>query len=73
MQDQVQTADKIGVSRNSLRILLAEDSVSSQKVALKMLEKLGYRADVAANGVDVLEATKRQPYDLVLVDIKMLR
>ncbi|HSD56748.1 MAG TPA: response regulator, partial [Methanotrichaceae archaeon] len=71
MQDQAKTADKISVSQNSLRILLAEDNVSSQKVALKMLEKLGYRADLAANGVEVLEAVKRQPYDLVLMDIKM--
>jgi PAS domain S-box-containing protein len=71
IEGKEETADKIGVNQNSLRILLAEDSVSSQKVALKMLEKLGYRADVAANGAEVLQAMKRQPYDLVLMDIKM--
>jgi CheY-like chemotaxis protein len=71
MQDQAEAADKIGVSQNSLRILLADDNVSSQKVVLKMLEKLGYNADMVANGVEVLQAVERQPYDLVLMDIKM--
>jgi signal transduction histidine kinase/CheY-like chemotaxis protein len=54
-----------------LRILLAEDNVINQKVALKMLERLGYRADVAANGVEVLDAVRRQPYDVVLMDVQM--
>lgn len=71
MQDQAGASDKIGVKMNSLRILLAEDNVTGQKVVLKMLERLGYRADMAANGKEVLEAVKRQPYDLVLMDIKM--
>jgi CheY-like chemotaxis protein len=57
------------VDLNSLRILL-EDRIS-QKVVLKMLEKLGYNADMVANGVEVLHAIERQPYDLVLMDIKM--
>ncbi|MBD2092893.1 GAF domain-containing protein [Microcoleus sp. FACHB-1515] len=56
---------------NSLRILLADDNAMNQMVALQMLEVLGYRADVATNGIEVLEALQRQPYDLVLMDIKM--
>jgi PAS domain S-box-containing protein len=57
--------------QHPLRILLAEDTVVNQKVAQLMLEKMGYRADVAANGLEVLEALHRQPYDVVLMDVHM--
>ncbi|HKX28715.1 MAG TPA: ATP-binding protein [Blastocatellia bacterium] len=54
-----------------LRILVAEDNVVNQKVAMRMLERLGYRADLAANGHEVLESVRRQHYDLILMDVQM--
>jgi PAS domain S-box-containing protein len=53
------------------RVLLAEDNVVNQKVALIMLSKLGFRADVAANGHEAIAAVRRQPYDLILMDVQM--
>ncbi len=57
--------------RRPLQILLAEDNAMNQKVILLMLKKLGYSADVATNGLEVLSALKRKPYDVVLMDIHM--
>ena len=57
--------------RYPLRILVAEDNAVNQKVALRLLERMGYRADVAANGLEVLAALQRQSYDVVLMDVQM--
>jgi signal transduction histidine kinase/CheY-like chemotaxis protein/HAMP domain-containing protein len=54
-----------------LRVLVAEDNLVNQKVALHLLKRMGYRADLAANGEEVLAALRRQPYDLVLMDVQM--
>ena len=54
-----------------LKILLAEDNLVNQKVALKMLERLGYEADVAANGLEVLQRLQETAYDLILMDCQM--
>jgi CheY-like chemotaxis protein len=57
--------------RLPLRILVAEDNAVNQKLALRLLERMGYRADVAGNGLEVLEALYRQPYDVILMDVQM--
>ncbi|MGI8961497.1 MAG: response regulator [Bryobacteraceae bacterium] len=54
-----------------LRILLAEDNLINQKLAVKMLERIGYCPDLACNGLEVLAALRRQSYDLVLMDVQM--
>jgi signal transduction histidine kinase/DNA-binding response OmpR family regulator/HPt (histidine-containing phosphotransfer) domain-containing protein len=54
-----------------LRILLAEDNKVNQRVGLLLLERLGYRADLAGNGLEVIEAIKRVPYDVILMDVRM--
>lgn len=57
--------------KRPLRILLAEDNLVNQKLALCILQKMGYRADVAGDGLEVLSALRRQPYDVVLMDVQM--
>ena len=55
----------------SLSILLAEDNLINQKVAIRILKHLGYQADVVSNGCEVIEAIASKPYDLILMDMQM--
>ncbi|MBK7320084.1 MAG: response regulator [Anaerolineales bacterium] len=66
-----QQFDHTLAERIPIRILLAEDNAVNQKLALRMLDRMGYRADVAANGLEVLEALGRQFYDLIFMDVQM--
>ncbi|MEM1369703.1 MAG: response regulator [Cyanobacteria bacterium P01_H01_bin.15] len=59
------------VEQLPLKILVAEDNTVNQKLALLLLERLGYRADIAANGIEAIEALKRQDYDVILMDVNM--
>ena len=54
-----------------LRVLVAEDNVVNQQLALLVLQKLGYQAEVTANGLEALQALERKPYDVVLMDVQM--
>ena len=58
-------------SRHPLRILLAEDNAVNQKLALRLFSQMGYRADVAANGLETIRSLERQPYDVILMDVQM--
>ncbi len=58
-------------TRHPLRILLAEDNVVNQKLALRLLQQMGYRADLASNGLEAVESVQRQIYDAVLMDVQM--
>jgi len=57
--------------RLPLRVLLCDDNAINQKVAQRLLQQMGYRTDLAANGLEALAALDRQPYDLVFMDVMM--
>ena len=58
-------------ARHPLRILLAEDNLVNQKLATRLLEQMGYRIDLASNGIEACESVARQTYDVVLMDVQM--
>ena len=64
-------ADTMEGLDHDLRVLIAEDNDVNQMVTLRMLNKLGYKANVAANGIEVLQALECQTYDVILMDILM--
>jgi CheY-like chemotaxis protein/HPt (histidine-containing phosphotransfer) domain-containing protein len=63
--------DPTMASRFPLRVLLCDDNTVNQKVASRLLQQMGYRPDLAANGIEALAAFDRQPYDLVFMDVMM--
>lgn len=65
------TTDPNMATQHPLRILLAEDNLVNQKLAIRLLQQMGYRADLASNGLEALESVVRQTYDLVLMDVQM--
>jgi len=65
------TLDPNLAARLPLRLLLADDNPINQKVGLSVLHKLGYRADVANNGLEVLQALEQRAYDLLFLDVQM--
>jgi two-component system, sensor histidine kinase and response regulator len=67
--EKAQTGSRERLTRG--HVLVAEDNHINQKVAVKMLERLGYRADVAADGLEAVEALSRIPYGAVLMDVQM--
>ncbi|MEO7116072.1 MAG: ATP-binding protein [Caldimonas sp.] len=58
-------------ARHPLRILLAEDNAVNQKLALRLLQQMGYHADLAVNGVEAMARIERETYDVVLMDVQM--
>jgi CheY-like chemotaxis protein/HPt (histidine-containing phosphotransfer) domain-containing protein len=57
--------------RLPLSLLVAEDNPVNQKLLLRILERMGYRADLAANGVEAIDALKRKEYDIIFMDVEM--
>ena len=65
------TFDQGMAQRYPRSILLVEDNVINQKLAYRMLEKMGYQPDLANDGLEAVQALEKKPYDLVLMDVHM--
>jgi CheY-like chemotaxis protein/nitrogen-specific signal transduction histidine kinase len=63
--------DPTMASRLPLQVLLVDDNAINQKVASRLLQQMGYKADLAGNGIEALQALDRQPYDLIFMDVMM--
>jgi signal transduction histidine kinase/DNA-binding response OmpR family regulator len=70
---KAEAAVEISKTLSPLRILVAEDNLLNQTVALRMLEKLDYQADLARDGIEALDLAEKNTYDLILMDIQMPR
>ena len=68
---RTQEFDYTMATRSPMRILIAEDNLVNRKVMLRILERLGYEADVASNGEEVVEAVRTHAYDVILMDLQM--
>ena len=68
---EVDTRSKPGQPKKTIRVLLAEDNPVNQMVAVKMLERLGCRVDVAADGAEAVTMSERFPYDIIFMDVQM--
>jgi CheY-like chemotaxis protein/nitrogen-specific signal transduction histidine kinase len=71
VRSEQENVSKIPDPSHSLRILLAEDNLVNQKVAIHMLKKIGYQADVVMNGLEAIETLQKSIYDVVLMDLQM--
>jgi signal transduction histidine kinase/HPt (histidine-containing phosphotransfer) domain-containing protein len=69
----VSKLDNSLAARLPLRVLVADDNLVNQKVASRLLQQMGYKADVANNGLEVLHALERKAYDVILMDVQMPR
>jgi len=69
--DTTTEAEVLMAHQHPLKILLAEDNVTNQKVALLILKRMGYTADVASNGVEAVQSVARQNYNVILMDVQM--